>query len=66
MAADDLSAANLPPVSWASNTSPRESSQEPGEKDSKVRKFQPQPRTRKPVPPELEFEPTEHELDSTA
>lgn len=69
MAADDLSTANLPPVSWASHTSSRDSGQEPGDKekkDKKVRDLQPKSATKKTAPLELEFEPTEHELDSIA
>ena len=66
MAADDLSTANLPPVAWTSNTSAQESSQEPGEKEKKLRKLQPKPDAKTSRATELEFETTEHELDSIA
>ena len=66
MAADDLSTANLPPVSWATNTSPRESNRDALEKEKKPRPISSKAGAKQPALPEVEFEQTEHELDSIA
>lgn len=66
MAADNLSATNLPPVSWTSNGG-RELTRDSGEKETKKkrdpgRKLQ----AEKGLPSEIDFEPVEHQLDSIA
>jgi hypothetical protein len=66
MAADDLSTANLPPVSWTSDATARDSREEAGAKGKKVHIFERKTDPKKPDHRELEFEQSEYELDSIA
>jgi hypothetical protein len=66
MAADDLSTANLPPLAWTNDATARDSRDDAGAKEKKVRTLKPTTDAKKPAHPQLEFEQTEHELDSIA
>ncbi|HKW19060.1 MAG TPA: hypothetical protein VJO35_16245 [Terriglobales bacterium] len=63
MSADELSPINMPAVAWTSNAGSRESDGETRDKEKKVNA---KLKTGKEIPPELDFEPVEHELDSIA
>jgi hypothetical protein len=63
MAADELSPINMPAIAWTTNTNSRESRTEPKDKEKKANTAS--KRTER-MPRELEFEQTEHELDSIA
>jgi hypothetical protein len=61
--ADDLSAINMPPVVWTGNAGSRNQRDE--EKDGKKLRHSPNKSDNR-TSPEIDFEPIEHELDSTA
>jgi hypothetical protein len=67
MAADELSLINTPAVTWTTNTDsrgPLRESEDKSEKRQNTRK--PRNQTSKKNSPEVEFEHSEHELDSIA
>ena len=64
MAADELSTAHLPPVTWTTNANDRDSHQDSAEKGKRVRGSR--PKEKKASSPDIDFEPVEHELDSIA
>jgi len=63
MAADDLSAPKLPPVTWPGDLSSRDTSHNTSERGREVRGRK---GSEKVKPREIDFEPIEHELDSIA
>jgi hypothetical protein len=72
MAADDLSSVNLPPLEWVSDAGAREPRRDPAQKSKdkapdKIRNARnANSGESKPISPDIEFEKTEHELDSIA
>lgn len=61
MAADDLSPSSMPPVEWTGNAG-SSNSRDDEKKEKKLK----QKKTDDTTSTEVDFEPIEHELDSTA
>jgi hypothetical protein len=66
MAADDLSPVTLPPLAWTSNTNSRDAQQDSSKKPQQKASSAMERKSDLPAPPDIEFERTEHELDSIA
>lgn len=66
MAADDLSPVTLPPLAWTSNTNSRDAQQDSSKKPEQKANSAMKRNSAIPAPPDMEFEKTEHELDSIA